>query len=157
MRAHDAQIRVTRDDGVELMGATSPEEVLSALKNGPPDCLVIGSRLSKSRVFALLDDLRTRPGLHRLPVILRLATIGFDTVKDFAEIRAKVLYVLCRSDALFPPSLMPGVMRDLAGAGVEARYFELDSDLGHSSSGPEHGKWSPTLHEFLAPLYARLA
>ena len=36
-------------------------------------------------------------------VILRRATIGFDTVKDFAKIRAKVLYVLCRSDALFPP------------------------------------------------------
>ena len=47
-------------------------------------------------------------------VILRRATIGFDTVKDFARIRAKVLYVLCRSDVLFPPSLAPGVMKDLA-------------------------------------------
>jgi hypothetical protein len=28
----------------------------------------------------------------------------------------------------------------LTAAGVEARYFELDSDLGHSSSGPEHAK-----------------
>ncbi len=83
-------------------------------------------------------------------VILRRATIGFDTVKDFAKIRAKVLYVLCRSDALFPPSLMPGVMSDLAAAGVEARYFEIDSDLGHSASGPEHAKWSPVLREFLA-------
>jgi hypothetical protein len=41
-------------------------------------------------------------------------------------------------------------------AGVEARYFELDSDLGHSSSGPEHVKWSPVLREFLALLVARL-
>ena len=41
-------------------------------------------------------------------VILRRATIGFDTVKDFAKIRAKVLYVLCRSDALFPPTSRPG-------------------------------------------------
>jgi homoserine O-acetyltransferase/O-succinyltransferase len=90
-------------------------------------------------------------------VILRRATIGFDPVKDFAEIRAKVLYVLCRSDALFPPSLMPGVMRDLAGAGVEARYFELDSDLGHSASGPEHAKWSPVLRDFLAPFIGQLA
>jgi homoserine O-acetyltransferase len=47
-------------------------------------------------------------------------------------------------------------MQALDAAGVEARYFELDSDLGHSSSGTEHGKWSPTLGEFLAPLYARL-
>ena len=85
-------------------------------------------------------------------VILRRATIGFDTVKDFAKIRAKVLYVLCRSDALFPPSLMPGVMQDLATAGVEARYFEIDSDLGHSASGPEHAKWSPVLRELPRPV-----
>ena len=89
-------------------------------------------------------------------VILRRATIGFDTVKDFAKIRAKVLYVLCRSDVLFPPSLRPGSCNDLAAAGVEARYFEIDSDLGHSASGPEHAKWSPVLREFLAPVIAAL-
>jgi homoserine O-acetyltransferase len=90
-------------------------------------------------------------------VILRRATLGFDTVKDFATIRAKVLYVLCRTDVLFPPSLAPGVMKDLAAAGVDARYFELDSDLGHSASGPEHAKWSPVLRDFLAPFVAKLA
>ena len=89
-------------------------------------------------------------------VILRRATIGFDTVKDFAQIRAKVLYVLCRSDVLFPPTLAPGVMHELSAAGVDARYFELDSNLGHSASGPEHAKWSPVLREFLAPLIAKL-
>ena len=45
----------------------------------------------------------------------------------------------------------------LAAAGVEARYFEIDSDLGHSASGPEHAKWSPVLREFLAPFIAKLA
>jgi homoserine O-acetyltransferase/O-succinyltransferase len=89
-------------------------------------------------------------------VILRRATIGFDTVKDFAKIRAKVLYVLCRSDVLFPPTLAPEVMKDLAAAGIEARYFEIDSDLGHSARGPEHTKWSPVLREFLAPVVAAL-
>src|SRR5207244_10399729 len=89
-------------------------------------------------------------------VILRRATIGYDTVKDFSKIRAKVLYVLSRTDRLFPPSIAPGVMRDLAAAGVDARYFEIDSDLGHSASGPEHAKWSPALREFLRPLIARL-
>jgi len=44
----------------------------------------------------------------------------------------------------------------LTAAGVEARYFELDSDLGHSSSGPEHAKWSPMLRAFLALLVAWL-
>jgi homoserine O-acetyltransferase len=89
-------------------------------------------------------------------VILRRGTIGYDTVKDFPKIKAKVLYVLCRTDRLFPPSIAPGVMDALATAGVDARYFEIDSDLGHSASGPEHAKWSPTLREFLRPLMARL-
>ena len=70
---------------------------------------------------------------------------------------AQVLYILCRSDALFPPKIAPGVMQALNEAGVEARYFEIDSDLGHSSSGPEHAKWSPVLREFLAPLVARVS
>jgi homoserine O-acetyltransferase/O-succinyltransferase len=90
-------------------------------------------------------------------VILRRATIGFDTFKDFARIKAKILYVLCRTDRLFPPSIAPAVMDALATAGVDARYFEIDSDLGHSASGPEHAKWSPALREFLAPLTAGLA
>jgi homoserine O-acetyltransferase/O-succinyltransferase len=88
-------------------------------------------------------------------IILRRALLGFDTRPDFAKIKAKVLYILCRTDNLFPPKIAPDVMKALAAAGVEARYFELDSDLGHSSAGPEHAKWSPTLREFLAPLVAR--
>jgi homoserine O-acetyltransferase len=88
-------------------------------------------------------------------LILRRALLGFDTRPDFAKIKAKVLYVLCRTDALFPPKIAPGVIDALKAAGVEARYFELDSELGHSSSGPEHAKWSPVLREFLAPLVAR--
>jgi homoserine O-acetyltransferase len=89
-------------------------------------------------------------------VILRRGTIGYDTVKDFAKIKAKLLYVLCRTDKLFPPSIAPGVMGALAAAGVDARYFEIDSDLGHSASGPEHAKWSPVLRKFLGPLMAKL-
>jgi homoserine O-acetyltransferase len=89
-------------------------------------------------------------------LILRRALLGFDTRPDFARIKAKVLYVLCRSDALFPPKIAPAVIDALHAAGVEARYFELDSDLGHSSTGPEHAKWSPVLREFLAPLVAGL-
>jgi len=54
--------------------------------------------------------------------------------------------------ALFPPQIAPSVMQTFADAGVQARYVELDSDLGHSSSGPDHAKWSPALREFLEPL-----
>ena len=88
-------------------------------------------------------------------VILRRGTIGFDTVKDFAKIKAKVLYVLCRTDRLLPAGDRAEVMHDLAAAGVDARYFEIDSELGHSASGPEHAKWSPVLCEFIAPLIAK--
>lgn len=89
-------------------------------------------------------------------IILRRALLGFDARPEFARIKAKVFYMLCRTDNLFPPKIAPGVMAALADAGVEARYFELDSDLGHSSAGPEHAKWSPALRDFLAPLVARL-
>jgi homoserine O-acetyltransferase/O-succinyltransferase len=89
-------------------------------------------------------------------IILRRALLGFDSRPEFSKIKAQVLYILCRTDALFPPKIAPGVIDALKAAGVEARYFELDSDLGHSSSGPEHAKWSPVLREFLAPLYERL-
>lgn len=53
-------------------------------------------------------------------------------------------------------AMAPEVMNALAAAAVEARYFEIDSELGHSASGPEHAKWSPVLREFLEPLMARL-
>jgi homoserine O-acetyltransferase len=68
-------------------------------------------------------------------VILRRGTIGYDTVRDFAKIKAKVLYVLRRIDRLFPPSIAPAVMNELAAAGIDARYFEIDSELGHSRVG----------------------
>jgi homoserine O-acetyltransferase len=109
----------------------------------------------EAEIRQLAEDWAKRWDANSL-VILRRATIGFDTVKDFPKIKAKVLYVLCRTDRIFPPSLMPGVMSDLAAAGVDARYFEIDSELGHSASGPEHAKWSPALCEFLVPLMASL-
>ncbi|MET0386556.1 MAG: alpha/beta fold hydrolase [Polyangiales bacterium] len=83
-------------------------------------------------------------------IILRRALIGFDARPCFGTIKARVLYVLCRSDQLFPPSIAPEVMQGLTAAGVAARYVELDSDLGHSSSGPAHAQWSPALRELLA-------
>jgi len=89
-------------------------------------------------------------------LILRRALLGFDTRPEFAKIKARVFYMLCRSDALFPPKIAPAVIDALHAAGVEARYFELDSDMGHSSTGPEHAKWSPELRQFLAPLVASL-
>ena len=54
-----------------------------------------------------------------------------------------MLYVLSRTDQLFPPSIAPAVMQQLQAAGVDARYFEIDSELGHMASGHDARKWAP--------------
>ena len=85
-------------------------------------------------------------------VTLRRASVRFDAERDAGKIRAKVLYVLSRTDTLFPPSIVSAVMDTLAAAGVDARYVEIDTDFGHSASGREWAKWAPALREFLASL-----
>jgi homoserine O-acetyltransferase len=85
-------------------------------------------------------------------VVLRRALETFDTTPQFKNIRAKVLYVISRTDQLFPPSIVPAVMRSLQAAGVDARYFEIDSELGHSASGFDGEKWAPVLKDFMAEL-----
>jgi homoserine O-acetyltransferase len=85
-------------------------------------------------------------------IALRKAAVKFDAERDFPRIRAKVLYVLSRTDKLFPPSIAPDVMDKLARAKVDAKYFEIDTELGHSASGPEWAKWGPTLKDFIAGL-----
>ena len=65
------------------------------------------------------------------------------------RIKAKVLFVLSRTDKLFPPDIAPGVMQGLMAAGVDADYFLLDSELGHSASGLDAHKWAPRLRQFM--------
>lgn len=83
---------------------------------------------------------------------LRRASVRFDVERDLARIRARVLYVLSRTDKLFPPSIAPAVMDRLAQAGVTASYVELDTELGHVASGPEWAAWGPRLRSFLEEL-----
>ncbi|HJU33178.1 MAG TPA: alpha/beta fold hydrolase [Hyphomicrobiaceae bacterium] len=85
-------------------------------------------------------------------VALRRALETFDTTPQFDCIKAKVLYVISRTDQLFPPAIVPGVMQALKDAGVDARYFALDSDLGHLASGLDGDKWAPALRSFMAEL-----
>ncbi|MDR3534888.1 MAG: alpha/beta fold hydrolase [Acetobacteraceae bacterium] len=86
--------------------------------------------------------------------ILARAMESYDIAKDYAKIRVPVLYVLSRTDALFPPSLALGVMAELRAAGVAATYFEIDSEHGHLASGADAGKWAPVLRDFIAQLEA---
>jgi homoserine O-acetyltransferase len=82
-------------------------------------------------------------------IILAKALRGFDVTRQFDRIKAKVLFVLSRTDKLFPPEIAPGVMQGLKAAGVDADYFLLDSELGHSASGLDAHKWAPRLRQFM--------
>ncbi len=88
-------------------------------------------------------------------VVLRKASVRFDAEKDFGCLKAKTLYVLSRTDKVFPPSLAPGVMAKLKAVGVSAEYVEIDSELGHSASGLDAAKWAPKLAAFMAGLERR--
>ena len=85
-------------------------------------------------------------------LILAKALQEFDTTPRFRAIKAKVLYVLSRTDRLFPPELAAAVMPALNNAGVDADYFLLDSEYGHSASGLDAQKWAPRLKAFMESL-----
>jgi homoserine O-acetyltransferase len=86
---------------------------------------------------------------HSLLVLGRAAE-RFDATPLLGRIRARVLYALSRTDALFPPSLAPQVMGALRAAGVRAEYCEIDSVHGHLASGTDAAKWAPALAELMA-------
>src|SRR5207253_5190934 len=85
------------------------------------------------------------------------AASTYDVTAELGRIRARVLYVLSRTDALFPPTLAPGVMDALKSAGVAAEYVEIDSDLGHLASGADAAKWAPALRSFMDSLTQKIA
>jgi homoserine O-acetyltransferase/O-succinyltransferase len=85
-------------------------------------------------------------------IALAQARAHYNAEKDFAKIRAKVLYVLSRTDKLFPPAVASEVMAKLKAAGVDATYFEIDSDKGHLASGADWRKWDRVLRDFLERL-----
>jgi homoserine O-acetyltransferase len=85
-------------------------------------------------------------------IILAKALRGFDVTARFSEISSKVLYVLSRTDKLFPPELAASVMPGLKDAGVDADYFLLDSEYGHSATGRDAHKWAPRLRMFMDTL-----
>jgi homoserine O-acetyltransferase len=84
--------------------------------------------------------------------ILGRALESFDVTPRLDRIKVPLLYVLSRTDALFPPSLAPEVMAKLKVAGVDATYFEIDSDNGHLASGADADKWAPALRSFMTKL-----
>jgi homoserine O-acetyltransferase len=85
-------------------------------------------------------------------VVLRRASVHFNAQQHFGAMTAGVLYVISRTDRLFPPSMGQRVMERLRTAGVDATYVEIDTAYGHLASGREAEQWAPALQTFLARL-----
>jgi homoserine O-acetyltransferase len=83
-------------------------------------------------------------------IVLGRAMSRFNLQNELGQIKARVLFVLSRTDKVFPPSIAPEAMSRLQAAGVRAEYFEIDSELGHAASGLDGAKWAPKLAEFMA-------
>ena len=88
-------------------------------------------------------------------IALRRASVHYNAERDFGKIKAKLLYVLSSTDNLFPPTIAPEVMAKLKAAGVDATYFQLESEYGHLASGRDAGKWAPALKRFMDSLTDR--
>ncbi len=82
-------------------------------------------------------------------IVLRRASMRYDVQPDLGRIKARVLFVLSRTDALFPPALEHPTMDALHAAGVQAEYALIDSDRGHLASGLDAAKWADRLRAFL--------
>jgi homoserine O-acetyltransferase/O-succinyltransferase len=131
---------------------------VETLKRYGIDAIISGDDLSPeqrdARIRRQAEAWAREFDAHSL-VVLRRASVRFDAQSYFTTIRAKVLYVISRTDQLFPPSMGARVMGRLLAAGVDATYVELDSNFGHLASGREADQWAPALHTFLEHLATR--
>jgi homoserine O-acetyltransferase len=85
-------------------------------------------------------------------VSLMHAWADFNVEDEFHKVRAKVFYVLCDTDELFPASVGQLVMSKFKSAGVDATYLEVKSRLGHYATTEEPEKWTREVEEFLRNL-----
>jgi len=83
-------------------------------------------------------------------LVLARAIEHFDLRNDLHRMRAPLLYVLSRTDPLFPPALAAKLAPLFDEAGLDWSYLELDSDKGHLASGADSALWSEALARFMA-------
>jgi len=86
-------------------------------------------------------------------IVLGRAMCRFNLQDKLSNIKARVLFVLSRTDEVFPPSLAVGAMTTLRQSSVDVEYFEIDSNLGHAASGLDGAKWAPRLTKFMDELF----
>lgn len=82
-------------------------------------------------------------------VTLCQAGYAFDALDDIPRIKARILWVVCASDKLFPPD--PLIVEALANSATAQRpvYLELESRYGHVAAGIEHTKWTHLLQDLI--------
>jgi homoserine O-acetyltransferase len=85
-------------------------------------------------------------------IVLKRAAVQFDAKPKVSAIKAPLLYVLSRTDNLFPPSIAPATMKLLADAGVDASFYEIDSDNGHRAPSIDGHLWEAPLRAFMERL-----
>ena len=87
-------------------------------------------------------------------IVLRRASNRFDVTGKLDRIRARILYVLSRTDRIFPPTFAAEFMPMFKQAGLDAEYIELDTELGHSCGPDEAPQWAARLAAFMRRLGA---
>lgn len=80
---------------------------------------------------------------------LRAAINRFDVREHLPRAKAELMYVLCRTDGLFAPSIARETL-DRWPSSRTAKYVEIDSDYGHFASSLDWPKWSGELEQFLS-------
>ena len=90
---------------------------------------------------------------HSLITLMR-ASANFDVEDELHKVEAKIFYVLCDTDELFPASVGELVMSKFVSAGVDATFLEVKSRLGHYATTEEPEKWIPEAEKFLRGLTA---
>lgn len=80
---------------------------------------------------------------------LMQAAEAFDLRPHLGQLRAPLLMVLSRTDAVFPPTLLDQLAPQLDAAQLRWTGHELDSDKGHFASGADAALWADVLRTFM--------
>jgi homoserine O-acetyltransferase len=81
-------------------------------------------------------------------ITLAAAAEQFDVRDTAKDLRARLLFVVCSTDAIFPPD--PAIEAIVRSVPVPVRYLELDSPFGHMASGVEWRRLEPELRWLLS-------
>ncbi|PIF20134.1 homoserine O-acetyltransferase [Acidovorax sp. 30] len=80
-------------------------------------------------------------------ITLAAAAETFDVRQRVHDLQARLLFVVCTTDAIFPPEReTEAIVRSMS---VPVRYVELESPFGHMASGVEWRRLAPELRWLL--------